>query len=120
MGFGILTGTMTGTMLASTAIVPTPASAHPVTQSGPFGQIALDEGHTRVFIQDYVCHDGVGITAQLKYPSGELADLRYLDCQTVVDDFPRLFPGFYAIRKCVNPDDLTSPLVCSDSDWIVA
>lgn len=117
MGFGILSGTMTGTMLASAALTPTPASAHGPVQQGAYGQVNVNynpgiDQHIEISSFDYTCGDGVAVGFQLKSTAGGIASFMPSDCGFISEPYARVWGTF---RKCLSLNH--GPLACNDADW---
>ena len=119
MGFGILSGTMTGTMLASVAIAPTPAlAADTVTITGPFGSVSINPTRTVVTLTDAICGDDLEPNAQLKYADGRILPTIAGACDglTIPPGQTRgVITGAYAMRKCVHQVGVGD--TCDDQGW---
>jgi hypothetical protein len=117
MGFGILSGTMTGTMVASTALTPTPASAHSAFQISDFAEsfVLYDSAthdHLAIFTVDRIDGDGVRASTQIKTSSAAVFTLTAPEGQEIQNEIQ---PDWAMFRKCLRMG--SGPLACNDADW---
>jgi hypothetical protein len=99
MGYGVLAGTMTGTMLASA----TPASAHQTElRAEGVGAVFIayiGGTHAQMLVWDFNCSDGVTVQGSVKVnPESPIIRSTQTSC---VDAGLTIPAGAYLFRKCL-------------------
>jgi hypothetical protein len=104
MGFGIATGTM----MATTLMTPTPASAHNVSQESFYGKVGVLPGHNGFEVNDYAC-DGTIVVVEWYKEGNPLRQVATGNCSAPDPYLVGSDSDVLRFRKCASEPDLDYP-----------
>lgn len=113
MGFGIATSTM----MATTFVATSTASAHERTLSDSYGSVTVTSDHRAVKVIDHSCYDVLDVAAQYKYQAGGTVYTggTGAGAHTCGDTIVHPTPGpIVSFRKCLRDGGTVSESDCGD------